>query len=404
MVGGGAIAEAENLMHQWGKEYGFVDIDAPSLEAELQYGYDFMRDQIAQRKQYILDQLNSVKSQASNLQNLSQSIKNALTQAVAQFNDTRDGQKLGDSAVYAVSLNKHGSDYDGKKCTRTKGKPGSGVYIFCVHQDIGGDEYYYHAKENEGGSFGYMVTGVKPYDKEGSISDRCQALIEYMSAPTSYYFKSDGAPQLNYEMLNEGVLAAVNQVQSDQLNLESQTNGLVKQIQNMGYDFTPTGDVDQVITQIIDYINSNIDDSAIEKDPKVEAYRKYFAAVIALSSQYMPVKYEYDSISKDSKQTSYLSEFQADTDMTLAALDRLSAYSVQKDAGNKDAILAEIARMKQNYQDVVDQYQDAAEELQKEYMLPQGFQPYLGYVEDMVQDMRDALDEDVEQKTAWAYQ
>lgn len=124
-----------------------------------------------------------------------------------------------------------------------------------MHQDIGGDEYYYHAKENEGGNFGYMVTSVKPYDKEGSISDRCQALIEYMSAPTSYYFKSDGPPQMNYEMLNEGVLAAINQVQSDQLNLESQTNGLVKQIQNMGYDFHPEGDVDQKITKIIDFIN-----------------------------------------------------------------------------------------------------------------------------------------------------
>lgn len=67
MTLGGAVEEAGGIKHDWGKEYGFVDIDAPSLEDELRYGYDFMRDQIAQRKQYILDQLNGVKSQASNL-------------------------------------------------------------------------------------------------------------------------------------------------------------------------------------------------------------------------------------------------------------------------------------------------------------------------------------------------
>lgn len=37
-----------------------------------------------------------------------------------------------------------------------------------------------------------------------------------------------------------------------------------------------------------------------------------------------------------------MSEFTPDNDMTLAALDRLSAYSIEKDHENKEAILGSI--------------------------------------------------------------
>ena len=86
-----------------------------------------------------------------------------------------------------------------------------------------------------------------------------------------------------------------------------------------------------------------MDESIIEKDDKIQTYRKYIHAVIQLSSLYLPIKYEYDSISKDQKQRVYLSEFTPDNDMTLAALDRLSAYSVDKDLENKEAILGSIS-------------------------------------------------------------
>ena len=86
-----------------------------------------------------------------------------------------------------------------------------------------------------------------------------------------------------------------------------------------------------------------MDESIIEKDDKIQTYRKYIHAVIQLSSLYLPIKYEYDSISKDQKQRAYLSEFTPDNDMTLAALDRLSAYSVDKDLENKDAIIGSIS-------------------------------------------------------------
>ena len=63
MVGGQAVPDISlTCTHNWGTEYGFVDISAVSLEDELKYGYDFMNTSIAERKQYILDMLNNLRS------------------------------------------------------------------------------------------------------------------------------------------------------------------------------------------------------------------------------------------------------------------------------------------------------------------------------------------------------
>ena len=57
--------------------------------------------------------------------------------------------------------------------------------------------------------------------------------------------------------------------------------------------------MDDAIANLIEVINSSMDESIIEKDDKIQTYRKYIRAVIQLSSLYLPIKYEYDSISKD---------------------------------------------------------------------------------------------------------
>lgn len=42
--------------------------------------------------------------------------------------------------------------------------------------------------------------------------------------------------------------------------------------------------------------------------------------------------------------------------MTLAALDRLSSYSVDKDLNNKKAILGSISQMRQKYSEALSAY------------------------------------------------
>lgn len=92
-----------------------------------------------------------------------------------------------------------------------------------------------------------------------------------------------------------------------------------------------------------------------------------------LSSQYIPVKYEYDQMFNDRKQQSYLSEFTRATSLTLQALDGLSSYSVEKDAENKAKILQKISEMQQKYQDALAEYKTIADDLVQEYMLPMPF-------------------------------
>lgn len=146
-----------------------------------------------------------------------------------------------------------------------------------------------------------------------------------------------------------------------------------------------------------------MDENAINNDEKIQTYKQYLKAITHLSSVYLPIKYEYDLIGKDQKQRAYLSEFSPDLQMTLAALDRLSAYSVEKDAANKTAILANIQQMRDAYQEALSAYRAVADGLAQEYMLPQSFQPYTGYIEEMVQLMHEALLTDVEDKTWHAH-
>lgn len=57
-----SIGINDDDVHNWETEYGYVDINSVSLEDELKFGYDFMQTQIDQRRQYILDVFNDVKS------------------------------------------------------------------------------------------------------------------------------------------------------------------------------------------------------------------------------------------------------------------------------------------------------------------------------------------------------
>lgn len=134
------------------------------------------------------------------------------------------------------------------------------------------------------------------YRESDDILTRCRAVKAYMKAPTSFVA---GTNTVYYDMMDEGVYAAVGQVQKDWTNLSSSVAGFVNQLKNMGYDFTPSGDVDKTIRDIIEFINVNVDETALEKDSKIVTYKMYIQAIVELSSDYLPVKYEYDNIAKD---------------------------------------------------------------------------------------------------------
>ena len=57
-------------------------------------------------------------------------------------------------------------------------------------------------------------------------------------------------------------------------------NGLINQVETPGYSISSYTDVDDAIVNLIEVINSSMDESIIEKDDKIQTYRKYIRAVI----------------------------------------------------------------------------------------------------------------------------
>ena len=344
-----------------------------SLEDELKYGYDFIKDKIRERTEYITNMLNSLKQQAIQMQNLSQSIKNALTQAVASYDDKHESSNLGDSTVWCVSLNTYNNGYpsqgyktyENSRCQRNENNPGATAFLFSVERQVGTKKFWYYcAKPDDDGNYktgqyAFSEQSITPYSEDDDILTRCAAIKEYMGAPTSFTLvkqEEEGIDDdgrtitiksydeiLHYDMMDEGIFASISQVEADYANLQNQVDGIINQLEKLGYEFQKADDIDEAITELIDFINTEVDEDAIGNDEKIQTYKQYLRAIIQLSSAYIPVKYEYDSIYRDQKQRAYLSEFQQDNDMTLAALDRLSSYSVDKDEDNKEAILGIIS-------------------------------------------------------------
>ena len=75
-----------------------------------------------------------------------------------------------------------------------------------------------------------------------------------MSAPT--HFVAVGATaDYRYGLMDEGVYAAVTQVENDFNTLQSSVNGLIDQVEALGYSIGSYTDVDEAIANLIEVIN-----------------------------------------------------------------------------------------------------------------------------------------------------
>ena len=81
-----------------------------------------------------------------------------------------------------------------------------------------------------------------------------QLAQEYMSAPTHFVIVGSTA-DYRYGLMDEGVYAAVTQVENDFNTLKSSVNGLINQVNALGYEIESSEDVDEVIANLIEVIN-----------------------------------------------------------------------------------------------------------------------------------------------------
>ena len=140
------------------KSYGFVDINAETLDDELKYTYDFLNDQINTRKQFLTSQLMSLQQQASALKLQYDNLNNTFSTAVASYNDGHPGYSLGDT-VYGVTLKSVSNNWTDGKCRRANSRPSAKSitgWVIPVNDEAGNRTYWYYYDEGEG-SYGFTA-------------------------------------------------------------------------------------------------------------------------------------------------------------------------------------------------------------------------------------------------------
>lgn len=320
---------------------GFVDVKALTLDDELQYTYNYLKDYIDTRKQVLQNQLQSMQQQANSLKLQYETLNNAFTNAVANFNDSNDGYALGDDKIYCVSLNERNGNWTGSRCSRdTKAHKKASWCIYVTDNDT--NRWYY---EDDSGSYALSIINITPYNGSHSLEDRCNEVEDYMFSPTSMRVDYDGNIQELFKGLQrEGIVAVCDNTKQGLADIQRAFNNLSQLASDLyGIDVDKSGVVDLYdrILHLIEQLTS-IDQSTFDADSCIITYKKFLKTVIELSGQYLPVRQAYINIYNDSEQAQYLAEFYPNMDLTLESIENLTRYMKKKDFEDYTAILTEI--------------------------------------------------------------
>lgn len=323
--------------------YGFVDINALTLDDELTYTYNFLSDLIETRKKFLKDQLASLQQQATNVKTQYETVNNTFTNAVASFNDNNDGYKLGDLRIYAVSVSEHGPNWTGAKCQRNSSKSGRG-YNFSVF--VNG--YWYWDNEQGTGSWGCQAQSISPvYKSTDTLKQRCAAVLAYMSTPTHFTISSGGTVlQYFYGLQNEGIKAVADNTSAALADIEQAYDNIVGMASAMfGISIdSPSPDIYQNILALVEKLVA-VDETFFDNDTNISEYKDYLKRVISLSADYLPVKEAFDSIFKSSELGGYMVNFIPVSQLTKENLDSLGRYLKKTDAANLASIRDKISSL-----------------------------------------------------------
>lgn len=179
---------------------------------------------------------------------------------------------------------------------KSAGRPIGNKWDYIVFVGDEGDGYWYYGQTGGSGNYIMGSTSVTPYSADDSLEARCDEVLEYMSAPTS--LQSSGG-QYNYGLRNEGIVTVCDNVKSGLNDIQTSFDNLSEQVENLfGVEKPCQTDVYANILELIDKLTS-VDESFLVLDENVQKYKEYFAKTIQLSSQYQPVKTEYNRIFTD---------------------------------------------------------------------------------------------------------
>lgn len=340
------------------QSYGFVDINALTLDKELSYTYDFLSGLIQTRKEFLQNQLASLQNQAINCKTAYENFNNTFTNAIANFNDNDDGYALGDSVVYCVSFNPipgTKSDLDGFRCDRAASKPGKKMYKFQRKISDGSSTWWYYGINEDltKGDYAFEENSVTPYGASDSLAQKCQAVRDYMAAPTAFTFMNNDqdSREYLYGLQNEGILAVVVTIEQGIDNLETQYDSVASQAEELfGINTSfPATDLYGKILALIEALTA-VDETFFDNDSNILKYKGFLKQVISLSSDYQPVKEAFTGIFSNQELGMYLVNFIAVSDLTQDNIDNLKRYRRKTDQSNLQSIRQQINSMYQTFE------------------------------------------------------
>lgn len=359
------------------KDFGYNDIHALTIEGEMDDAYDWLKDKIDQRYEFLKNLVEGLKIQANALLDTYNSTNNAFTQAVANYDDGNEVYSLtGNTAIYCCSTNNPPTKgakeaYEFSRCTRSNKAPSSG-YLWMAADVVNGTAYYWvHNSKDDSGSAVYIEQGSPGYSADGTLEQRCQSVRKYMNTPTSFMFlrvdpeSDDWLEQFNYGLMNDGMQASLDSATASIQDMWTTSQSVKRQLEEIGFTYDGEANVDILseINSLIEFVNSKVDETWYEKDKYIKDYRSFQEEIISLSAQYLPVKEVYDSINTTYEYSAYLGQFVFDTSFTMGSIQKINKYVNKTDDQNRRDIKARINEFISQYDELQVQYLSVAEDL-----------------------------------------
>lgn len=154
-----------------------------------------------------------------------------------------------------------------------------------------------------------------------------------------------------------------------------------------------TGDVHSDILNLIEFLNTTLDESFLGNDKLILKYKELLGQVILLSGDYTTINDAYEKMFQDSKQVWYFNDYVRMLNPTLKELLKLSAYCDGRDVGNRVSITRTINDLYKTYNDHLDTFNLIANDLSViDYRVP------TSPLEDQLEDISKTLQADLDMK------
>lgn len=308
---------------------GMNDIGSDNLQQELEYGYSFTDTRISERMNFLMGQLNQIRTEANQLKTTYTEVEKAFVQSVKEYDCGSATNKLGNNWVnnvtYRASGGGNASAIEGEDATKIKDKT-------VLQQDPVDKIFFVSASDGK-----YQVTKVSviPYNPDDSLNNRIDQLMQFMDVPSR-----DGNI---FGYRKDGTYAAACQCKNQVNGIQKTLKSLIDQINSIGgsYDITIMQSKD-LLTRIDDfqkYVSTVFSESELAKDPQIAVYNGLHNSIMSLISEQSVYVTDYDKVMESSEQQSYLKDYQKPQYLTVKGIDGLISYAETKDESNMKTIM-----------------------------------------------------------------